>query len=129
MIYDGIVGNVTRPELVRLAGHYPAGYTHIEEHINLLKYHEHQRIIKGERRWDGQDPGALESGCIRDSAAATIDHPAVTDSHPDATSREKKTNSGYYSLLAISKQAVWTMKAAGERALRMHRAIRRINTI
>lgn len=127
-IHDGTIGNFTGPELVRLAGHYPAGYTHIEEHINTLKYRHHQRIIKGEQRWDFLELVALGTFGTGVSGVATIEPPAVADGD-DSGASYMKNDPGYHTFSEVSQQVLASMKAAGKKAFNIHRTMHRTDFV
>lgn len=122
VLHDGAMGSVTGPELIQLAGHYPAGYTHIEEHINTHKYLDHQRIIRGRQVLDVTQLEDPETDCLGDSIIKTIDPPPATDGD-DAPDHIKNT-SRYRRLSEVQQQVILTMKAVGRKALQIHRTIR-----
>lgn len=126
-MHDGAVGSFTGPELIRLAGHFPAGFTHIEEHLNTLEYLDHQRILTGRDSFRLKDYMTPETDRPEDGAVATIDPPPSADSISDSTTYVERFASRYYRLREVRQQAVMTIKEVGRKALSIHRTIRGTN--
>lgn len=124
-MHDGAVGSFTGPELVRLAGHFPAGFTHIEEHLNTLEYLDHQRILTGQDVFRLKDYMTPEANRPEDGAVATIEPPPSADS--DSTPYGGNIGSGYLNFEQVRQQAVSTIKEVGRKALKIHRTMRGTN--
>lgn len=126
-LHDGDVGSFTGPQLIQLAGHFPAGFTHFEEHIRTLKYLDHRRIIQGKEIFDVSHWGtSTETDCPGDCTIATIDPPAAADG--GSAIHRVKNSSRYYRFSEVRKQVGLTVKAVGRKALNIHRTIRGTET-
>lgn len=120
------MGSFNGPELIQLAGHFPAGFTHIEEQLNTLAYSDHQKIVKGKDVFDVGSYFTSESSSPEGGTILTIDPPPPsTDS--DQTTYGVKIASRYHRFQQVGQQAVKTMKAVGMKALNIHRTIRGTN--
>lgn len=120
------MGSFTGPELIQLAGHFPAGFTHFEEHLNTLAYSDHQKIVKGKKVFDVGNYFTSETSSPEAGTVLTIDPPPPS-TDGEGTTYGVKIASRYYRIQQVGQQAVKTMKAVGIKALNIHRTIRGTN--